>query len=73
MREDKKIQKQAIVRLVKKNFKKNRLRNIVLILAIMLVTILMIVMFGVGIIMMENMSQANLRIKGTEANGLLLN
>lgn len=73
MREDKKIQKQAIVRLVKKNFKKNRLRNIVLILAIMLVTILMTVMFGVGISMMENMSQANLRIKGTEANGLLLN
>ena len=73
MQEDKRIQQQAVARLVTRNFKKNRLRNTVLILAIMLVTVLMTVMFGAGISMMDNMNLANLRVKGTEANRFVMN
>lgn len=73
MQEDKRIQKQAVTRLVKRNFKKNKLRSTVLILAVMLVTVLMTVMLGAGISTMDNLNLANLRVKGTDANGFLMN
>lgn len=72
MQAENKVQKKIIDRLVKQNIKKNRTRNGVLILAVMLVTILMTVMFGAGISMIGDMSQADLRIKGTAANAVLM-
>lgn len=58
-------------RLAKRNFTKNRMRNIFLILAVSLVTLLLTVMFGAGISMIENVETADLRLKGSTANAFL--
>lgn len=58
-------------RLAKRNFTKNRMRNIFLILAVSLVTLLLTVMFGSGISIIENVETANLRLKGSAANAFL--
>lgn len=71
MQTGKKIQNQAIRRLVRRNFKKNRLRNGILVIAIALVTMLMTIMFGAGISVFHNVQLADLRTKGTVANGVL--
>lgn len=71
MQTDRKIQNKAVQRIVRQNFKKNRLQNTILILAVILVTILMTVVFGTGISMVHNVQLANERIQGTLANGFL--
>lgn len=71
MKEDRKIQNQAIQRIVRRNFRKNRLQNRIFILAVILVTVLMTVIFGAGISMVHNIALANERIQGTLANGFL--
>ena len=43
------VSKKAMNRLAKRNFTKKRMRNIFLILAVSLVTLLLTVMFGAGI------------------------
>lgn len=72
MQVEKEIQNRAIRKIVQRNLKKNRSQNSILILAVVLVTILMTVMFGVGISMINNIQLANERIRGTLANGFLL-
>ena len=66
------VQKKAIRRLVWRNARKNRTRNVVLVLAVMLVAVLMTVLFGAGISVAENMWQADLRMKGSTANAFLM-
>lgn len=53
-------------------YKNNRLRNNTLIIAIALVSILLTVMFGAGISIINNVQEANLRLKGTMANIFLM-
>lgn len=65
------VSKEAMNRLAKRNFTKNRMRNIFLILAVSLVTLLLTVMFGSGISIIENVETANLRLKGSAANAFL--
>lgn len=65
------VSKKAMNRLAKRNFTKNRMRNIFLILAVSLVTLLLTVMFGAGISMIENVETADLRLKGSTANAFL--
>lgn len=53
--------------------KGNRFRNMIMVLAIAMVTLLMTIMFGAGIGTVQNIQTAELRIKGTTANGVLMN
>lgn len=66
---EKQIQKKALRRIAGNNVRRNRGQNIVLIIAIVLVTILMTVIFGTGIGIYDNLQLANLRLAGTNANG----
>lgn len=72
MQTKKQVQQKAIERLVWRNISKNRTRNFVLVLAVMLVAVLMTVMFGAGISVAENMQQADLRMRGSTANAFLM-
>ena len=65
------VSKKAMNRLAKRNFTKKRMRNIFLILAVSLVTLLLTVMFGAGISIIENVETADLRLKGSTANAFL--
>lgn len=69
MQTDRKMQNQAIQRFVKNNIRKHKAQNVILIIAVVLVTILMTVMFGAGISIFNNFQLASLRTAGTEANG----
>lgn len=55
------------------SMKSNRFRNGIMVLAVALVTLLMTIMFGAGIGTVQNIQNAELRIKGTSANGILMN
>ena len=69
MQTDRKMQNQAIQRFVKNNIRKHKAQNVILIIAVVLVTILMTVMFGAGISIFNNFQLASLRTAGTKANG----
>lgn len=58
---------------VKCTMKSNRFQNRVMVLTVALVTLLMTIMFGAGIGTIQNIQTAELRIKGTTANGFLIN
>lgn len=62
----------ALNRLADRGYKNNRLRNNILITAIILVTVLLTVMFGAGISIVNNVQEANIRLKGTTANTFLM-
>ena len=62
----------ALNRLADRGYKNNRLRNNILITAIILVTVLLTVMFGAGISIVNNVQEANIRLKGTTANAFLM-
>lgn len=62
----------ALNRLADRSYKNNRLRNNILIIAIILVTVLLTVMFGAGISIINNVQEANIRLKGTMANAFLM-
>lgn len=57
---------------VKCTMKGNRLQNGIMVLAVVLVTLLMTVMFGAGIGTVQNIQMAELRMRGTTANGFLM-
>lgn len=67
--EKNKIQRETVRRIMLQNFRKNRLQNRILILAVVLVTILMTVIFGAGVSLVHNVQQANELLQGTLANG----
>lgn len=71
MRKEGQRRNRIISLLVKRNMKKSSIRNIILILAVSLVTIMMTVMFGAGISLVENTEKADLRMRGSTINGFL--
>lgn len=62
----------ALNRLADRVYKNNRLRNNILITAIILVTVLLTVVFGAGFSIVNNVQEANIRLKGTMANAFLM-
>lgn len=57
---------------VKCTMGKNLFQNGIMVLAVALVTLLMTIMFGAGIGTIQNIQTAELRIKGSTANGFLM-
>lgn len=64
--------KNILTHFVKRSMKDNRFQNSIIVLAVALVTLLMTVMFGAGIGTVQNMQAAELRVRGTTANGFLM-
>lgn len=65
--------KSILSHFVKCSMKGNAFQNGIMILAVVLVTLLMTIIFGAGLGTVQNIQTAELRVKGTTANGFVMN
>lgn len=67
------LERKALKKIAQCNIKENKVRNLVLIIAIIAVIIMLFVISGSGISYFKNFSTMNLRIKGTNTDGFVNN
>lgn len=66
----KKASKEALKKIAKANIENNKIRNIALTTSVIAVSIMLIIVLGVGTSYVKNFSEMNTRLKGTNAQGL---
>lgn len=67
----KKASKEALKKIAKANIENNKIRNIALTTSVIAVSIMLIIVLGVGTSYVKNFSEMNTRLKGTNAQGFV--
>ena len=67
----KKARKEALKKIAKANIENNKIRNIALTTSVIAVSIMLIIVLGVGTSYVKNFSEMNTRLKGTNEQGFV--